>query len=161
LKLTVTYWGGGKGRWTPRAFTEEEKPENGYAMAWGHRTGDLFINDTTFFANVPEGVWTYQLGGYPVLKKWLGYRQADRHDDKPLTDEERHSFRAMAQRIAALLALGPDLDALYQQASANCFTVAELGISPDAARERREARKKKVGSTKLTPAMKQRKPKTT
>jgi len=94
-----------------------------------------------------------------VLKKWLGYRQVDRNEDKPLTDEERHWFRAMVQRIAALLALGPQLDVLYQQASTNCFTVAELGISPDAARERREARKKKVGTTKLTPAMKQRKPK--
>lgn len=25
-------------------------------------------------------LWNYQLGGYPVLKKWLGYRQADRRD---------------------------------------------------------------------------------
>jgi len=129
-------------------------------MPWrgGTELESSSLTTRTFFANVPQGVWTYQLGGYPVLKKWLGYRQVDRNEDKPLTDEERHWFRAMVQRIAALLALGPQLDVL-QQASTNCFTVAELGISPDAARERREARKKKVGSTKLTPAMKQRKPK--
>jgi hypothetical protein len=66
LKISVTYWGGGKGRWKPRSFTEEERPtiEEGKLTdnplaAWGNRTGDLFINDTTFFANVPEAVWTY------------------------------------------------------------------------------------------------------
>src|SRR6266851_5122840 len=159
LKITVTYWASGKGRWKARAFMEEEKPDDQYAIAWGDRTGDLFINDSTFFGNVPEAVWTYQLGGYPILKKWLGYRQADRSGGKPLTDEERRWFRSVIQRIAALLALGPQLSALYQEVSDNCFTSADLGISPEAARERRDAKKKKVGSTKLTPAMKQ-KPKT-
>ena len=35
-----------------------------------------------------------------------------------------------------------------------CFATVELGISPEAARERRDAKKKKVGDAKLTPAMK-------
>jgi hypothetical protein len=73
-------------------------------------------------------VWTYQLGGYPVLKKWLGYRQADRRDGQPLTDEERRWFRQIVQRIAGLLALGPMLDALYQEAAADAFTADELKI---------------------------------
>jgi hypothetical protein len=42
------------------------------------------MNDNTFFAHMPEAVWTYQLGGYPVHKKWLGYCQADRRDGNPL-----------------------------------------------------------------------------
>lgn len=42
------------------------------------QTGDLYIEESVFFANVPEAVWKYELGGYPVLKKRLGYRQADR-----------------------------------------------------------------------------------
>jgi Type ISP C-terminal specificity domain len=128
LKLTVTYWGGGKGRWKPRPFMAEELPLADYAEAWGERTGDLFLNEDAYFANVPELVWTYQLGGYPVLKKWLGYRQADRRDGKPLTDDERRWFRQMIQRIAALLALGPTLDGLYQEAAANAFTVEDLQI---------------------------------
>jgi hypothetical protein len=154
LTVTITYWGGGKGRWKPRPFSEEETPATEYAADWGNRTGDLFINDTTFFSNVPEAVWKYQLGGYPVLKKWLGYRQADRREGKPLTDDERRWFRSIVQRIAALLALSPQLNSLYQEASANCFTTIELGISAESARERRDAKKKKVGSTKITPAMK-------
>lgn len=128
LKISVTYWGGGKGRWKPRVFRAEELPADGFSDAWGKRTGDLFLNDDAYFANVPELVWTYKLGGYPVLKKWLGYRQADRCDGKPLTDDERRWFRQMIQRIAALLALGSVLDGLYQEAAANAFTAEELRI---------------------------------
>jgi hypothetical protein len=126
--VTVTYWGGGKGRWKPRPFIAEELPAIEYGTAWGERTGDLYLNDEAYFANVPELVWSYQLGGYPVLKKWLGYRQADRRDGQPLTDDERRWLRQIIQRIAALLALAPALDALYQEAAANAFTAEELGI---------------------------------
>lgn len=129
LKVTVTYWGGGKGRWKPRPFETEEVPNAKWGDGvWGDSTGDMFINDEVFFANVPEAVWTYQLGGYPTLKKWLGYRQADRRDGRPLSDDERKWLRQVIQRIAALLALGPELDSLYQRAAANAFTAAELGI---------------------------------
>jgi hypothetical protein len=122
LKITVSYWGGSRGGWKPRQYKVEESslPE------WGERTGDLYINDTAYFANVPEAVWTYQLGGYPVLKKWLGYRQADRRNDQPMTDDERLWFRQIVQRVAAILALGPALDALYQDAVACAFTATEL-----------------------------------
>jgi hypothetical protein len=124
LKVTVSYWGGSRGRWKARSYTVGEAP----IAAWGERTGDLYISDEAFFANVPEAVWAYQLGGYPVLKKWLGYRQADRHDDRALTDDERRWLRQVIQRIAALLALGSDLDALYQGAAADAFTLTELEI---------------------------------
>jgi hypothetical protein len=97
--------------------------------AWGERTGDLYIGDTVFFANVPEKVWTYQLGGYPVLKKWLGYRQANRRDDCPLSADERRWFRNIVQRIAALLALEENLNALYSAAAEGAFTATELAIS--------------------------------
>jgi Type ISP C-terminal specificity domain len=128
LKVTVTYWGGGKGPWKARPFMVEELPASDHGEAWGERTGDLFLNDNAYFGNVPELVWNYQLGGYPVLKKWLGYRQADRRDGKPLTDDERQWFRQIIQRIAALLALGPLLDALYQEAAAGPYTAEELQI---------------------------------
>jgi len=128
LKLTVTYWGGGKGKWTPRPFLEPELPAEAWDGAWGERTGDLFLNAQAHFAHVPEAVWTYQLGGYPVLKKWLGYRQADRREGKPLTEDERRWLRQMIQRISALLALGPTLDSLYQETVSSSFTAVELGI---------------------------------
>lgn len=129
LKITVTYWGGGKGRWKPHPFGVEDAPDETWGDGvWGEQTGDLYINDDVFFANVPEAVWSYQLGGYPVLKKWLAYRQADRRDGNPLTDDERKWFRQIIQRIAALLALGHELDELYQRATSDAFTAMELGI---------------------------------
>lgn len=128
LTLSVTYWGGGKGKWVARPFTEEEAPAAPWDTSWGDRTGDLFLNRQAHLAHVPEAVWTYQLGGYPVLKKWLGYRQADRRGGKPLTDAERRWLRQVIQRIAALLALGPTLDALYQEAAAASFTAGDLGL---------------------------------
>lgn len=63
--------------------------------SWGERTGDLYIGENVFFANVPEPVWKFELGGYPVLKKWLGYRQANRRDGRPLTPDERRWFKSM------------------------------------------------------------------
>jgi hypothetical protein len=126
LKVTVTYWGGGKGKWKPRPFSDLEQPLYQWAHAWGERTGDLYLNDTTYFGHVPDAVWLYELGGYPVLKKWLGYRQADRRGGKPLDDGERRWLRQMVQRIAALLALGPSLDSLYQEVVAKSFSAMEL-----------------------------------
>ena len=68
------------------------------------------------------------MGGYPVLKKWLGYRQANRREGKPLTAEERRWFKAIVQRVAAILAFGSRLDELYSAAAENAFTAADLGI---------------------------------
>lgn len=108
----------------PRAFSSDEQP----LPEWGERTGDLYIGDEVYFANVPEAVWTYQLGGYPVLKKWLGYRQADRRDGKPLTVDEQRCFRSIVQRIAALIALTADLNRLYSAAAENAFGASELAV---------------------------------
>jgi hypothetical protein len=141
LKVTLTYWGGGRGRWKPRPFTSNAIPNAQWDMAWGERTGDLYLNDDAYFSDVPEAVWTYQFGGYPVLKKWLGYRQADRRDGEPLTDEERLSFRQIVQRIAALLALGSELDALHQETAAGAFTAAASGSCDDGYMFYRRARR--------------------
>lgn len=80
------------------------------------------------FSNVPAGVWRYELGGYPVLKKWLGYRHGERRDGKPLTLAEAEHFAGMVRRLAALQALGTELDAVYAAAIEDCFTAEELGV---------------------------------
>jgi hypothetical protein len=46
---------------------------------------DLYLNGTVFLANIPREILRYELGGYPVLKKWLGYRQAKRRDNAALS----------------------------------------------------------------------------
>ena len=125
LTVTVSYFGGSKGRLVPRSYAENEDPHE----TWGEVTTDLYINDDVFFTNVPEPVWKYELGGYPVLKKWLGNRQTSRRDGAPLALAERRWFKSMVQRIAALVALEPQLDLLYASAAVDAFTGEELGLS--------------------------------
>jgi hypothetical protein len=66
------------------------------------------------------------LGGYQVIKKWLSYREKG-PDEKPLfgrpitTDEARYVGQ-MVRRIAALLLLGPALDANYEAAKRNTYS---------------------------------------
>ncbi len=61
---------------------------------------------------MPKKVWSYRIGGYQVLKKWLSYRDR-RLLGRPLEKEESKEFTGMVRRIAALLLLQPALDANY------------------------------------------------
>ena len=36
---------------------------------------DVYLNDVAFWRCVPTRVWTYTIGGYQVIKKWLSYRE--------------------------------------------------------------------------------------
>jgi len=78
----------------------------------GSPTWDIYLNAHAFWRNVPDRVWTYTLGGYQVLKKWLSYRELSLLG-RPLTLDEARYVTAVVRRIAALLLLGPDLDRNY------------------------------------------------
>jgi hypothetical protein len=117
LAITIPHFGAARGGWRGRPFEEAEIPP----QTLGQSTGDLYINDRVFFRNVPEDVWRYELGGYPVLKKWLGNRDARRRNNQPLSLSEKDYFRAMVQRIAALLSLRQRLNELYERASTDAW----------------------------------------
>jgi hypothetical protein len=119
LRVTVPYFGAARGGWRPRQFGEAEIP----SMNLGQQTGDLYINDNIYFRNIPEEIWRYELGGYPVLKKWLGYRHARRRNNQPLSLTEKDYFRSMVQRIAALVALRDQLNELYERAIVNAWSI--------------------------------------
>jgi predicted helicase len=40
----------------------------------GNGFGELLINDTCGFSNVPVSAWEMRIGGYPVLQRWLKQR---------------------------------------------------------------------------------------
>ncbi|MBL8145644.1 MAG: N-6 DNA methylase [Anaerolineae bacterium] len=80
-------------------------------------TLDVYLNDTTYWANVPLAVWEYTLGGYQVLKKWLSYRE-EKVLGRPLRPDEARDFMHNARRISALLALSGQLDANYRVCAA-------------------------------------------
>ena len=92
----------GQGRVVERAFTPEERAAMGDALpALGDTTADVHLNGDAFWRNVPAAVWTYRLGGYQVLKKWLSYRERSVLG-RALQAEEVQHFTDTSRRIAAI-----------------------------------------------------------
>ena len=83
----------------------------------GHAV-DVHINHESRWSGVPSRVWTYELGGHQVLKKWLSYREADVLGRALRGDEILH-FAQTARRITEILCMGPALDAAHQLARDN------------------------------------------
>ena len=81
---------------------------------------DVYINDRVYWANVPLGVWTMTIGGYPVIKKWLSYREF-RVLGRPLLQEELTYITEVVRRLKALLLMGGALDANYRSAAENAM----------------------------------------
>jgi len=80
---------------------------------------DVRLNGNAQWSAVPISVWNYTLGGYQVLKKWLSYREFTSEPASPLLhralrSEEAAYFAQVVRRIAAILLLGPALDASYR-----------------------------------------------
>ena len=93
----------GQGRVVERAFSPEERAAMGDKLpALGNTTVDVLLNGNAFWRNVPAAVWTYRLGGYQVLKKWLSYRECGILG-RALRVEEVQHFTDTARRIAAIL----------------------------------------------------------
>ena len=122
LDITAGWGHGGKGGVTmpakgkliQRQYTPEELSaltETGQLL--GATTFDIFLNDKVYWKNIPSAVWDYTLGGYQVIKKWLSYREKELLGRSISKEEARH-VTDMARRIAALLLMGPALDANYE-----------------------------------------------
>lgn len=70
-----------------------------------------------YWRNVPTGVWSYTIGGYQVMKKWLSYRERSLLG-RDLSKDEAREVMNMARRIAAILLLAPALDVNYRAVTA-------------------------------------------
>lgn len=114
----------GQGLVRPRAYTEAEAEtlaRGAQALGLdasevltllGSTTINVHLNVDACWANIPANVWSYTLGGYQVIKKWLSYRE-ERVLGRSLKPDEIAYVSAMVRRIAAILLLGPALDANY------------------------------------------------
>ena len=103
----------GQGRAVECAFTPEERAAMGGTLpALGDATHDIYLNGDAFWRNVPAAVWSYKLGGYQVLKKWLSYREAGILG-RPLKPDEVQHFTDTARRIAAILRLSGSVDPTF------------------------------------------------
>ena len=93
----------GQGRMVERAYTPDERLAMGDALpALGETTVDIYLNARTCWRNVPAAVWTYKLGGYQILKKWLSYREREILG-RGLTPEDIQYFTDTARRIGAIV----------------------------------------------------------
>ena len=93
----------GQGRVAERTFSAVERANLSDACsALGERTFEIYLNDRAFWRNVPEAVWSYRLGGYQVLKKWLWYRER-LILGRPIKLEEVQYFSDMARRIRGII----------------------------------------------------------
>jgi len=114
----------GRGKVESRDWTEAERdalrsgfdaagiPEaNGLAMLGC--AVDVYLNATTYWRGVPEATWNFMVGGYPVIKKWLSYREEDLLA-RPLSKDEVREVTGMVRRISALVLMTGDLDANYE-----------------------------------------------
>ena len=92
----------GQGHAAERAHTPKERAAMGDVLpALGGTAFDVYLNANTFWRNVPAAVWTYRLGGYQVLKKWLSYRERPILG-RPLRADEVQHLTDTARRIAAI-----------------------------------------------------------
>lgn len=78
----------------------------------GEGTLDIYLNDVAYWKNIPERVWAYSMGGYQVIKKWLGYRES-KVLRRAITPDEARDLMNIARRISSILLLGPSLDSSY------------------------------------------------
>jgi hypothetical protein len=74
---------------------------------------DIFLNEQVYWERVPKPVWDTTIGGYPVLKKWLSYRE-HRILGRPITSEEASYITTLIRRLQALRDLSAELDANYE-----------------------------------------------
>ena len=102
----------GQGRIVQRAYTPEERAVlAGATPILGETTYDIYLNKRAYWRNVPAAVWTYKLGGYQVLKKWLSYRERTILR-RPLKPDEVQHFAETARRIAGILLLVNEVEGL-------------------------------------------------
>jgi hypothetical protein len=81
---------------------------------------DVYLNERAYWRCVPARVWTYTIGGYQVMKKWLSYRERPLLG-RDLRPEEARYVTEMARRIAAILLLGSALDENYERVKADTY----------------------------------------
>ena len=95
----------GQGRAIEREYTTEERAALGDAVhTLGDTTFDIYLNDRAYWRNIPSAVWTYKLGGYQVLKKWLSYRE-HKVLSRPLHPQEVQHLTNTTRRITAIILL--------------------------------------------------------
>ncbi len=79
------------------------------ARVSANKFGQVFINKTQYFDNVPETAWNFHIGGYQVLQKWL----KDRKGRTLVFDDLEHYSKvvsALSQTIELISAIDETIE---------------------------------------------------
>ncbi len=68
----------------------------------------VFVNMVQHFTPVSEALWSYRIGGYKVLEKWLKDRR-----ERTLTAEEIRTYCRIATAVELTMEIQHRLDTLY------------------------------------------------
>jgi len=117
----------GKGRVDVRS-----QKDDGLKRAFGERTLDVYLNASAYWENVPEAVWSFHIGGYQVIKKWLSYREKGMLG-RGLKVEEAEYVTEVVRRIAALILLQAELDANYETVKVDTWSWPSIAVGENRA----------------------------
>jgi predicted helicase len=77
----------------------------------GEEGGRVWINATQYFADVPEDVWAFHVGGYQVCEKWLKDRKG-----RVLNHEDLTHYRRVVAALGDTIRLMAEVDAAIEAA---------------------------------------------
>ncbi|WP_157576011.1 type ISP restriction/modification enzyme [Mycobacterium sp. GA-2829] len=86
-----------------------------HAVNAGTRSGESVLwSADKGWHNIPDEVWSFSIGGFQVLPKWLSYRT-----NTGVSEVDRELFRILCRRIAAIRSLENSCDDIYREAQIN------------------------------------------
>ena len=86
---------------------------------------DVYAGEFGFWNGVPRRVWETVIGGYPVLKKWLSYRD-ERVLGRALKLGEARELSNIIRRLTLLCAVEAALDANYEICAEEFVVLGEV-----------------------------------
>jgi hypothetical protein len=118
----------GKGKYFERDYSAKEYEafeKSGLSIEtihkhFGEKTIDVYLNESTYWSNVPSKVWECYIGGYQVIKKWLSYRE-ESIINRPLNKDEVREVGNVVKRIAAIMLLSENLNNNYSFIKNNTY----------------------------------------
>jgi hypothetical protein len=93
----------------------------------GHTTLDVYLNESTYWSNIPLRVWEFIIGGSQVIKKWLSYRDFSVLG-RSLEPSEATRVTDMARRLATIRLLEPRLDSNFEEIRTHCYAWTVAGM---------------------------------
>lgn len=121
-------------------MTGDNKVETVYytLVEQGAEKGQVFINQTQYFEDVPLEVWNFRLGGYQICQKWLCF-----HQGCYLSHKEIQQYQRVILILKEIIDLIVEIETaiqLSQQKNSIIFEKLQVRIAKQLGIEQNEVR---------------------